>query len=121
MDEEPMPINPPAPAPVPAPAAPPKSVMPPIIIYALLAVILVLVGIIGLLIMKPRVAPAVPVPTPTPVLATPTPIRPLSELATQSAFLEFASSVASLSTAVTNSTMQDQTLAPPVLSLPLGF
>jgi hypothetical protein len=42
-------------------------------------------------------------------------------VATQSAFLEFASSVASLSAAVSDSTIQDQTLAPPVLTLPLGF
>ena len=119
MDQQPMPINPPAPTPAPAPA--PKSVTPPIIIYILLAIILVTAGIIGLLIMKPRVAPPVPVPTPTPVLATPTPIRPLSTLATQSAFLQFASSVASLSTAVSENTIKDQTLAPPVLTLPLGF
>lgn len=119
MDQQPMPINPPAPTPVPAPT--PKSVTPPIIIYILLSIILVLVGIIGLLIIKPRVVPAVPVPTPTPVLATPTPIQPLSAIATQSAFLQFASSVASLSAAVSDSTIKDQTLAPPVLNLPLGF
>ena len=95
--------------------------MPPIRIYIILAIILVLAGIIGLSTMKPRVAPVVPVPTPTPVLVTPTPIRPLSIVATQSAFLQFASSVASLSTAVSDNTIQDQTLAPPVLSLPLGF
>lgn len=94
--------------------------MPPIRIYIILAVILVTAGIIGLL-MKPRVAPAVPVPTPTPILATPTPTRPLSAVATQSTFLQFASAVASLSAAVSDRTIQDQTLTPPVLSLPLGF
>jgi len=115
MDQQPMHINPPAPAPA------PKSVTPPILIYVLFAIILVMAGIIGLLIMRPRATPAVPVPTPTPVLATPTPIQPLSIVATQSAFLEFASSVASLSAAVSDRTVQDQTLAPPVLTLPLGF
>ena len=115
MDEQNLPINPSAPAP------PPKSVTPPIIIYILLAIILVMAGIIGLLIVKPRVAPVIPVPNPTPVIATPTPIQPLSLVATQSAFLQFASSVASLSAAVSYSTIQDQTLAPPVLTLPLGF
>lgn len=119
MDEQTMPINPPAPTPVPAPA--PKSVTPPIIIYILLAIILVMAGIIGLLIVKPRVVPAVPTPSPAPAIATPTPIQPLSNIATQSAFLQFASAVASLSAAVSDSTIQDQTLAPPVLSLPLGF
>ena len=95
--------------------------MPPILMYTIIAIILVLFGIIGLSTMKSRVAPVIPVPTPTPVLATPTPIQPLSLVATQSAFLQFASSVASLSAAVSDSTIQDQTLAPPVLSLPLGF
>ncbi len=115
----PPPTTGPAAAPPPAPAQ--KSVMPPTLLWGLIAGVLVLLGLIGLLMMKPRVAPALPVPTPTPVQPTPTPIQLLSPLATQSAFLQFSSSVASLSAAVTANSTQDQTLTPPVLTLPLGF
>jgi hypothetical protein len=95
--------------------------MPPVLIYALIAGALVRLGIIGVLIMKPRVAPVAPAPTPTPAEPTPTPIQLLSPLATQSAFLQFASSVASLSASVSANATQDQTLNPPVLTSPLGF
>jgi hypothetical protein len=121
MDQQNVPITPPTPVPVPVLTPQPKSVMPPILIYTLIAVILVLIGIIGVLIVKPRVAPAIPTPIPTPIQATPSPIQTLSPLATESAFLQFASSVASLSAAVSGNTIQDQALDPPVLILPLGF
>jgi len=99
----------------------PKFVIPPVRIYAVLAVILIASGLIGLWTLKSRVAPAVPLPTPTPIVATPAPLRPLSNIATQSAFLQFASAVASLSAAISSGNIQDQTLAPPILTLPLGF
>jgi hypothetical protein len=131
MDEQPVPMTQPplvpTPVPTPAPApppvgpAPPKFMMPPIRIYVIFAVILLTAGIIGVVIITLRSAPAKLAPTPTPVAATPTPAQPLSPIATQSAFLQFASSVASLSTAVSESSLQDQMLTPPVLTLPLGF
>lgn len=104
----------------PNPAPPPKWVMPPILIYSAIGVILLLAGAFGLSTIKTRLTPAAPTPTVMPLIATPTPVQPVSVVATQSAFLQFAASVASLSAAVAVP-VQDQTLAPPVISLPLGY
>lgn len=63
--------------------------------------------------------------TPTPPSqegsATPTPELPPSLLATQSAYMALATSVASLSADLRASVVTDQTLNPPVIDLPLGF
>lgn len=67
---------------------------------------------------KPTPPPPVVYTTPTP---TPTPVRELSPLASQSAFLALEQSVASLSGAIGRLNIYDNTLAPPVLDLPLGF
>jgi hypothetical protein len=67
------------------------------------------------------VAPAAtvaPTPTETP---TPTPMRTRTSFATGSAFLTFEKSTAALPDAIQNAVLTDQTLAPPVLDLPLGF
>ena len=62
-----------------------------------------------------------PAQTATLATPTPTPIRIPSALATQSAFLALEQGVASLSAQITATQIQDQTLTPPVLDLPLGF
>lgn len=68
---------------------------------------------------RPR-TPVVPTPTPT-FTPTPTPVRVLSPFATGSAFLNFETAVAGLSTDIQKAPLQDQTIAPPSLDLPLGF
>lgn len=64
--------------------------------------------------------PAVPSPTPT-VSSSPTPIRKLSRLASESAFLTLEANVASLSGQLRTFVTDDPSLSPPVLELPLGF
>lgn len=64
-----------------------------------------------------------PVLTPgtTPAVVTMTPLRTLSPIASQSAFLLLQQSVASLSASLTTYAVEDPGLSPPVLDLPLGF
>jgi hypothetical protein len=57
-------------------------------------------------------APADTIPTPPP---------PPSALATESAYLELSGSVASLSSALRGALINDPTLNPPAIELPLGF
>lgn len=64
--------------------------------------------------------PTFPTSTPT-AIPTPTPIRTLSALASQSAFLSLSTGVASLSSQLRNFVTEDPSLSPPVLDLPLGF
>ena len=115
----------------PPPAPPPP--MPPITPIALLdrlkspygltAGILLLL-VIGSLIFattrKPVPVPIVPTPTP-PLMPTPTPVRQPSAIATQSAFLSLEASVSVLISDLNTLTLQDPSLSPPVLDLPLGF
>ncbi|OGG11405.1 hypothetical protein A2Z00_00550 [Candidatus Gottesmanbacteria bacterium RBG_13_45_10] len=61
-----------------------------------------------------------PSPTPT-VTPTPTPIHPYSAIASQSAFMELDTAIASLSGAINAFNVQNPALVPPVLDLPLGF
>lgn len=65
---------------------------------------------------KPEVLKTPPSPTPTP-----TPIRVLSAIATQSAFRALEQTHASLSAGLTLTNLDDPSLSPPVLTLPLGF
>lgn len=58
------------------------------------------------------------VPSSTP---TPTPIRILSAVATQSAFLRLVDYQASLSAALSATNLDDPSLSPPIIELPLGF
>ncbi len=104
-------------------SGPPRSnAFPPqIIIIGVAAVILIILGVVGLTAFKPQNIVVAPTPTPSVPVATPTPARTLSPLATQSAFLLFEQSVASLSAGVAAYNVQDQSLTPPVLVLPLGF
>lgn len=88
------------------------------------AIIVVLIGTGALLtwrsLRQVSEAPAIPGPTPT-ITATPTPIRKLSRLASESAFLTLEANVASLSGQLRTFVTDDPSLSPPVLELPLGF
>lgn len=93
----------------------PRLVVPGIaVVLALLAVVL-----FGLIIFGDKPAPPVVVtPTPAP---TPTPVRFPSNIATLSAFLALEEKTASLSAAVAGYVVEDPSLTPPVLELPLGL
>lgn len=49
------------------------------------------------------------------------PVRTLSTIATQSAFMALEQAHASLSASLTGTNLDDPSLSPPVLDLPLGF
>lgn len=105
-----------------APPPPPTPrITLPIIIAAVVATAIIVSGIFfGLSRMKPQVAQTLPTPTTGPV-ATPTPVRQPSALATQSAFINFQGAIATLSAAIATYNVQDPSLTPPTLVLPLGF
>lgn len=105
----------------PAPVAlPTKRPFPTIWLVAAAAI---LIGLVGLFITN-RLLNAPPTSleqiaqTPTP---TPTPIRVLSAIATQSAFIALEQTQASLSSGLAATNLDDPSLSPPVLDLPLGF
>lgn len=111
---EPPPVAPPAPMP-----STPR--LTPEVIAAIVVVVigaLLLLGLRFLAAQKPRSPAVVEKPLPTP---TPTPVRLPSALATQSAFLKLEANVASLSSSIKNYVVDDPSLSPPVLELPLGF
>lgn len=90
----------------------------------IIAVIVILLGILSVMGYNEWTSrqQVVDVPTPMPTITpTPTPVRRLSQLATQSAFLLLDTNVASLSSAISGYSVQDPSLSPPVLTLPLGF
>lgn len=64
--------------------------------------------------------PTEPAPTPT-VTPTPSLTRQISSLASQRAFLSLQSEVASLSGAIDAYVVEDPSLSPPVIDLPVGF
>lgn len=83
----------------------------------------ILIGLAGLFFInrlfhapKPVEEQIVEAPTPTP-----TPVRVLSGIATQSAFMALQQSQASLSAGLAGTNLDDPSLSPPVLDLPLGF
>ncbi|MEK7141507.1 MAG: hypothetical protein AAB800_03110 [Patescibacteria group bacterium] len=70
-------------------------------------------------LLTPPPKPAIQtVQSPTP---TPTPIRILSAIATQSAFVSLTQIQASLSAGLSITNLDDPSLSPPQLELPLGF
>lgn len=70
-------------------------------------------------LLNPPPKPAIRVvQSPTP---TPTPIRILSPIATESAFISLTQRHASLSAGLSVANLDDPSLSPPVLDLPLGF
>lgn len=88
-----------------------------------IAGIVIVVGIILLSIFRSSIIPPKP-PLPevtiTP-LPSPTPIRILSAIATQSAFMSLEQNASSVSSAIANTNLDDPSLSPPVIDLPLGF
>jgi len=64
--------------------------------------------------------PALPEATIAP-LPSPTPIRNVSAIATQSAFISLEQHAASVSSAIANTNLDDPSLSPPSIDLPLGF
>ncbi len=125
----PIPPQTPPPPPAPAPINPTLPIPASTLLarlkspYGLIAGILFFL-IIGSLIFattrKPVPVPIVPTPTPT-LMPTPTPVRQPSAIATQSAFLSLEASVSVLISDLNTLTLQDPSLSPPVLNLPLGF
>lgn len=82
-----------------------------------------IVGILLLVLVKnlwPTRAPEVPIIAPSPS-PSPTPVRELSAIATQSAFISLEAHLASVSAAITVTNLDDPSLSPPVIDLPLGF
>lgn len=102
------------------------DVVPPTPLYKRVWVIagtVVVLGI-GILILMSRLG-QVPTSTVVPIQAsptpTPTPVRILSEIASQSAFTTLLQTHASFSASLTATSLDDPSLSPPVLDLPLGF
>lgn len=89
----------------------------------IIAGVVILIGIIGLFVIRSLYKPS-PIPiiareeTPTP---TPTPVRILSAIATQSAFIALEKTYASFSASLTATNVEDPSLSPPNIDLPLGF
>lgn len=119
--------TPPTPMPVPG-----KSEVPPqnkpdrhmIIIITTIIIIILLLGIIFSLAWKATAKPVTTQILPEPTieaLATPIPNRPLSPIATQSAFISLDQKIASLSASVNSFATSDTSLTPPVLELSLGL
>lgn len=91
------------------------------VITGIIVVITLAIG--GIFMQRARVSPPKPPVSPSPqvVLATPTPERQLSLVASQSAFIQLQLNVSSLTSNIQNVIVSDPSLAPPVLDLPLGF
>ena len=80
-------------------------------------------GILFLILVRglwPTQTPEVPIIAPS-ATPSPTPIRELSPVATQSAFISLETRLASVSAAITATNLDDPSLSPPVIDLPLGF
>lgn len=66
-----------------------------------------------------QLQPVVTAPIPLPTIIAPSPVRQIPAVATQSAFLRLDSSVASLTGAISAYSVEDPSLSPPVLEVPL--
>jgi len=90
----------------------------------LLAVLFIIfIFIVGAIFLISRKQPQTSLaPTPAPTIApTPTPVRAIAPYATQSAFIAFEKEVTELPQIIRQANLDDQTITPPVLDLPLGF
>lgn len=80
-------------------------------------------GILLLLLVRslwPARAPELPIIAPS-ATPSPTPIREQSIVATQSAFISLEVQLASVSAAIRATNLDDPSLSPPSIDLPLGF
>lgn len=128
MENEPTPVVPPIvpaePAPAPMPQTSGNQQKKPLVPMWVLALLVVLAGTLAVLAATgifSRQQTAVKTPSEVLPTPTPTPIRKLSAIASQSAFLALEASVASLSANIQALPPQDPSLSPPVLDLELGF
>lgn len=93
-----------------------------LIIIILTVLLVVSVSILSFVIIRfPRQEVTTVAPSPTVPPPTPTPTRKLSSFATDSAFINFEASVATLSAVTAGYPIFDSSLNPPKLDLPLGF
>lgn len=115
--------------PEPAPAAAPGATVSPDTAArkrVVLIIAVIVIGVLGVMgVLMGGRAPgarvdeqAVPTPTATQSAES---TRPLSAIATQSAFLEFETAADELTRGIQNAPIQNQELLPPRLDLPLGF
>lgn len=82
-----------------------------------------IVGILLLILVRslwPTRVPEIPIIAPS-ATPSPTPVRELSSIATQSAFISLEARLASVSSAITATSLDDPSLSPPVIDLPLGL
>lgn len=103
------------------PAKKPFPLSTPLIVAIIAAVGLIGGGIAGLSAIQSQKQAALPTPTPQAITPTPTPVRTLSAVAGQAAFLQFEAANATLSAAIASYSVQDETLTPPTIVLPLGY
>jgi len=91
------------------------------VVTGIVIVLAVIIG--GVIAQNPKIITGNPAPNPTLVAPppSPTPERQLSFIASQSAFIQIETNVASLSGSIQNIIVSDPSLSPPVLDLPLGF
>jgi len=94
-----------------------------LIVGIVIVMLLVCISIVsGLVISRNLVRTKnAPNQTPTPTQVTSANQLGTNPIATTSAFMQMEQSVASLSSTIASNTPVDQTVAPPVLDLPLGF
>ncbi len=96
-------------------------------IKILLAIVFIVIVTLVIVLMGSRRMTTGPIDPGITISVTPTPTgvaisnRQLSPFATESAFMQFESSVESLPKIIQNAVLQDPTVLPPVLDLPLGF
>lgn len=84
----------------------------------------IIIGVAALVLlrvfMSPPTLPVTQVEVVTP-MPSPTPLRKVSEIAIQGTFLNLEQAHASLSAQLSATNLDDPSLSPPVLDLPLGF
>lgn len=83
-------------------------------------VLLVIAAVVGFQSLRPKPTPITVTVTPT-ATPSPTPMRQLSGIASQPDFLTLETGVASLSAKAQSYNVNDPSLTPPELTLPLGF
>lgn len=91
-----------------------------LILVGTIAIVLLLSVLVAWSVFMPKQA-VHQAPSPSPSQTAPSTSRQMTPFATSSAFLSVESSVASLSAVTTSYSVEDSTVAPPTLDLPLGF
>lgn len=125
MDTQPTSLSSSAPNPsIPEAHVPPDDITKrnPLLIWSV-ATGVILAGIMLLYVFRSSI---IPTKSPPPELVStplpsPTPIRNVSSIASQSAFMSLEQSVSSVSSAIANTNLDDPSLMPPSIDLPLGF